>query len=346
MTPGETWHLVTRLLRAEPGRSAGLVLGLAATGVIPALTLGAAAVGSARASARLAGAPIVVLAPGDPVVGTWSALTGQGAPTALLPAVVSTWPGSLPLRTGRTVQGAPLVGVDAAWLPAWGLSLDEGRAPVRPGEVVVGARAARRLAVQVGDAVQADPEVVVQLDPPPGPPLTVVGRLARAGTPEDHWVLTSLATTWMLDGAVHGEPDALHLHGDAALQPLSAVVVRPESDEERDLLLVSLDARPDLVGVQPAALLRDRVGALCGLAGAVGVVGAVVLGALAVLMRSQLAQHRAARADLARILEALGASPRQLRRLWLMEATLLGTLAAGVAVAVVSLSLAIAGVAL
>lgn len=329
MTPTETLRFVVRLLRAQPARTAGLVVGLAATVFLPALLGSVGAVGIARVQDRLAGAPVIVLAPGDPLLGTWSTLTGAGAPDGTLPLAEAVWPGSLPLRTGRTVETLPLVGVDGAWTAAWGLSVARGRPAVRPGEVVVGAGAARRLGVKPGDALQADPLGSVLLDPPPGPMLTVVGVLASTPSPEQHWVLTPLATTWMLDGALHGEEGALHLHGDASEQPVSAVVVRPPSAEARDLLLVELDGRSDRQGVLPAALARERLRPLQPLQASAVALGGLLFGALALLLFNQVQQHAAARHKVHALLAALGASPGDLARLRLTEGGVLGGAALG-----------------
>ena len=159
-------RLVGRFLRADPVRSAAFVLGLTVAVGLPVAVLAGAAASRAMVDARLDGAPVVLVGPEDPRSGVLSALLflpGEATPT--LPggaaALVDGSGGgtALPVRLGASVQGLPLVGVGAGWLRAWGLELDAGRPAALPGEVVVGRRAARTLAVAVGEETGTIEEV-------------------------------------------------------------------------------------------------------------------------------------------------------------------------------------------
>ena len=323
-------RLVGRFLRADPVRSAAFVLGLTVAVGLPVAVLAGAAVSRAMVDARLDGAPVVLVGPEDPRSAVLSALLFlPGEATASLPggaaALVDGSGGgtALPVRTGASVQGLPLVGVGAGWLRAWGLELDAGRPAALPGEVVVGRRAARTLAVAVGDRLQADATGIISLDHAPPPHLEVVGVLAPTSLPEGGAVLTPIETTWMLDGSLHGGTEGAHLHAARSDQPISALVVRPADAAARDRLLAEVDAQEWVVAVQPrrvvaalGAALQGPRRVLVGTASLVVLAMVALLGALGQLvLRARAPQHK--------LLRELGGPPTLLRSLLLLELSLL-----------------------
>ncbi len=247
------------------------------------------------------------------------------------------------------MQGLPLVGVGADWLSAWDLPIREGRAAALPGEVVVGATAARRLGLAPGDRVQADPDDLYNLGGPVPLPLTVVGVLQGSPLPEDGALLTPVQTLWALDGALHGHAEAatgadpwsaLHLHGDVDEQPISAFVLRPASPRARDLLLAEVDALPDRMAVQPGSLWATLVeAATLPRRLALAWLGAASVALLA-LTGVVLDLSQRSRAPTLALLRALGGGPGLIRGLFALELALLALLGAGMA------GLGLAGVAL
>jgi len=351
MRAADQARLAARFLWAAPGRSAALALGLAVAGVLPLGTAGVAQVLRVRAQARIDGAPVVWLAPGDPRGPLVSALAfvGPAPPPLAFDSLARAAPDfegdAWAVRTGRRVQGAPLVGVDAGWLAAWGLSVAEGRAAALPGEVVVGQGAAARLGLAVGDTVQADPEGAVSLETVPPMPLTIVGQLQATPLPEDGALLTSLETTWMLDGALHGDAQALHLHGSVGGQPVSAIVARPAHPRDRDLLLVAADGADPAQAARPAVQARALFDALAPAIHTARLWGAVGATAVLALMGALLTLGQRARARDLLLIAELGGGPRLLRALLAWELGLLLAAATLLSAAVLAASGALLGLA-
>ena len=171
------------------------------------------------------------------------------------------------------VASAAVVGTTLAYLDFRGLRVAEGSTPLFLGDAVVGARAATRLRVGVGDAVLSDP--VSAYDPARSFQLRmpVVGVLAEAGTPDDDAIFVDLKTAWVIDGIGHGHDDlrrtedpalvdlgrsgpenvvatarlveyqeitpenrrTFHFHGDPAGFPVTSIILLPRDDRMRTI---------------------------------------------------------------------------------------------------------------
>ncbi len=125
------------------------------------------------------------------------------------------------------------------------------------GECVIGAQAARRLGVRVGDKIPVSSSTAFLLDNPPLR-LRVAGILAGKESPDDEAIFVSLETAWIIEGlghghaqaAQHGSPEAksytditqenvgsFHFHGSRDKFPITAILVVPESQKAETILL-------------------------------------------------------------------------------------------------------------
>ncbi|MBE7462657.1 MAG: hypothetical protein HS116_04085 [Planctomycetes bacterium] len=179
---------------------------------------------------------------------------------------------AIPLYARFTAQGAPLVGTSLDYFYFRGLETAAGHLPLRLGDCVVGAAAARRLGVQPGGALLTDPENVLDLAGAYPLKLRVTGVLAPSGSPDDDAVFADLRTVWIAQGLGHGHTDVVknaepgtilkredgnvvanaaltayteiteaniasfHFHGDEDTFPLGAVLVVPPDAKAAALL--------------------------------------------------------------------------------------------------------------
>lgn len=229
--------------------------------------------------ARADATPLVVGAPGSRLDLALHALYFQSRLAQPLPyqaavqAQTDQLGQAIPLYVRYTARGTPIVGTTMEYLDFRDLELDRGSGLARLGDCVLGATAARRMALEPGDHLLSDP--VAALDIAGAYPLNmrVVGILRERGTPDDDAVFVDLKTAWVIEGLGHGHQDvaqetdegkilsregshtvasaavlpyteitddniaSFHFHGDQAEFPISAVVVVPHDDKSATLLL-------------------------------------------------------------------------------------------------------------
>lgn len=125
------------------------------------------------------------------------------------------------------------------------------------GECIIGARAADRLDVQVGDRIPMSKSSTFLLGDSPLR-LRVVGVLSATETPDDEVILTGLETSWIVEGlghghsrtAEHGSPEAnvytditvenvgsFHFHGSRRTFPITGMIVIPKNAKAKTILL-------------------------------------------------------------------------------------------------------------
>lgn len=360
-------RLAVARLRARPGAQLARVLAWGLGVGLPALVVGAVAVGGAHLRARAAAVPLVIGAPGDHTDLALAALRFDGRIHGALPvsrASLGPRARTLPLRLGHRVGETPVVGTDAAVFALRGLRLAVGRPFVALGEAVAGARAAERAGLRPGDQVQPEPPLHHDLAGAMPLVLSVVGVAAPTGGPEDDVLLVDLVTTWALDGHLHGHtaagsagptpaelapgtflleearPEdlaAFHAHADPASLPVSLVLVHPRDARSHDQLWAELSLDPALTVVRPARAvdeLLDLAADLRDLALLLLLPG--VVGAFALLL---LVERIVAEADRAEdeILSAAGVPAATARAIRQTERLLVGVLALGVAATVAAL---------
>jgi putative ABC transport system permease protein len=231
-------------------------------------------------SQRAEQTPVLVIAPGTTHEVVTSVLSLYGAPPARVPsgeaaALNARGEGSaIPIHLGYSAMGIPILGTSIDYLTARNLVIADGTLPARPGEVVIGARAARKLGAGLGHRIRTDVPASSLQGVPVG--LEVVGILAASAGPEDRVIVADLATLRWMEGALHRhggveataaielfdslkdeDVDALHAHGDVGSFPVTAIAVWPRDVRARDLILGDYAASDQLVAVEPRRWLDE-----------------------------------------------------------------------------------------
>ena len=161
-----------------------------------------------------------------------------------------------PLFIHYKAQGLPVCCTSTEYFALRSLDVESGSLFVRLGDCVLGAEAAEKLKLKVGDFLISDPENV--FNPAGSVPLklNVKGILKKTSTPDDIAVFTSLKTGWTMHGLGHEHPEELeepalnlsfleiteesmktfHFHGKMADYPLTSVLLKPKSEKARAYL--------------------------------------------------------------------------------------------------------------
>ncbi len=181
---------------------------------------------------------------------------------------------SVPLFAKYQARGFPLVGTTLDYFSQRGLSITKGALFVTLGDCVIGAEVADELQLNVGDSLLATTENVFDIAGAYPLKMKIRGILSTSGGPDDRAVFADLKTTWILDGIGHGHQDlesspvpenltfsqsqtqivanaalnqyteitesnldSFHFHGDMGDYPLTAVLIFPDNQKSRALLL-------------------------------------------------------------------------------------------------------------
>jgi len=298
--------LALRYLAAHPVRVVILVLGLALALGMPAFTLLAADRLEETLLARAESSPVLIGHVGNEFDLTMSALYFRGQVRDAIPAGVADtvrergYGVAVPLHTGHTAGGVPLVGTTLDYFDGRGLVVARGRRPALLAEVVAGSRVAREAGLQPGDRIRSDLTNLYNLAGSYPMLLTVVGVLEPTGTPDDGALFADVKTTWAIDGHLHGhtkvtqdnalprqelpsnpdEPENLeataaifletevtdqtrasfHLHGDPAELGVTAILVWPTDVRARDQLLGDQALEEVTRAVRPVEVVRTVLG--------------------------------------------------------------------------------------
>ena len=195
-------------------------------------------------------------------------------------------------------ESMPVVGTTLAYFDFRGLALADGTMPLFLGDAVVGARAAERLRVGVGDAVLSDP--LNAYDPAQSFQLKmpVVGVLAETGTADDGAIFVDIKTAWVLEGIGHGHEDlrtvensgivdeersdqsnivatarlaryqeitpenrgSFHFHGDRGGFPITSFILVPASDKMRTIALGWYNLSETRELLEPEGVVSELMG--------------------------------------------------------------------------------------
>lgn len=298
-----------------------------------------------RLARDLADVDLVVGAQGSPLQLILSTLLASDAPTGNI--AEETWTAldrdplvadAVPMSLGDSVGDVRIVGTTHDYAALHGAELARGGWWDGSMEAVLGAEAARRLGLKVGEAFVGAHGVGAAVEAHDEHPYRVVGVLAPTGTVIDRLALTSLESVWDLhaphegvgpDDAGHAhEEDQRHIHEDAYVpetpRQVTAVLVRFRSPLAAVVLPPRLARLP---GVQTASPAREaqRLNALVGdAAGLLERLGLALLalaaGGFVLALTAAVLQRRPEIA----LLKSLGARPALLARWLLLEGLLLG----------------------
>ena len=178
----------------------------------------------------------------------------------------------IPVYVRFRARGHPIVGTTVDYFGFRGLEVAEGRQIFVLGDCVVGATAAERLGIGVGDGIVSSPETVFDLAGIYPLKMKVVGVLRKSHTSDDLAIFVDLKTAWIMQGLVHGHQDltkaddrqlilkeeegnvvgspkvyefteineenldAFHFHGDPSTAPITAVIAVPNDEKAGTIL--------------------------------------------------------------------------------------------------------------
>ncbi len=222
---GTIWQLVLGYLRYRP-LAAALSIGLLALGVgLLSLLVLLDQQMTRQFERNLAGIDLVIGAKGSPLQLVTSSIYHADAPTGNVPISEVKAFGNpkhpliteaIPLGLGDSYRGRRIVGTTPDFIKLYEASLAQGKTFDKPYDVVLGANAAKKLSLQLGDEFKSvhgldDNPDLVHAD---GKSFSVSGILAPTGLVIDELIITQLQTIWDVHGSHdHDEEDA-HDHDD------------------------------------------------------------------------------------------------------------------------------------
>ncbi|MCA9061718.1 MAG: ABC transporter permease [Planctomycetaceae bacterium] len=278
--------LATRALWWYRGRTTTIVLCLMLTLWLPVTVRLVLRQFQQEIAWRSQSTPLVIGAPGSRVDLVLHALYLQTRPaTQISMSEVEYINGTgfataIPLNARYLTQGkngaagVPIVGTSIEYFEFRNLQTASGTRPLLLGDCVVGAEAARKLRLNVGDTILSASQNAFDIAGDYPLQLKVVGVLQAAHSPDDEVVFTDVTTTWVIAGIGHGHQslegadvdpglllqsdqgsvtanaavlpytqitesniDSFHFHGDPGTFPLTAVIAVPASEKSRILLM-------------------------------------------------------------------------------------------------------------
>lgn len=275
---GDSLYLAWRYLRYHKIKTAILVTSLTLIAFLP-LGLHILVNESAeQLRARAAATPLIVGSKGSPLELVLNSLYFESdRPQTTSMAETSRVERSglatvVPIYTGFTTRGFPIVGTTLDYFTFRSLKVDRGRQLVMLGECVVGNEVARKLELKIGSTLTSAPVNPFDLAGSYPLRMSVVGILAASSTADDRAVFVDIKTTWVIAGLGHGHTDvtepaaaglvldrnesnvtanaavrqyqqitaanraSFHFHGEPAQFPVTAVFVLPDSEKSSTLL--------------------------------------------------------------------------------------------------------------
>ncbi len=235
---------------------------------------------------------------------------------------------AIPLSMGDSLQGHRIVGTTPDLMALYGATLAQGTGWVRPLEAVLGASAARATRLAPGDRFVGTHGLGASGEAHGEQPYRVTGVLAPCGCVLDRLVLTATESVWV----VHEDATALDDDDRQALQAereLTMLLVRYRSPLAAVSLPRWVQAQPGLQAAVPAleaARLFRMLGVGLDLLRGLGSLLLLVAGLSVFVALTHAVRER--EPDLA-MLRMLGAPPRRVVTVLLLEAALLSLLGLG-----------------
>lgn len=249
-------------------------------------------------STRAASVPLVAGARGSRFDLAFAALYFRVLPIEAVPmalhAEIAEDPNvtAVPLHARFTARSRPLVAIGADYYALRGLRAASGTLPLMLGDAVLGAEAARKLGLGVGDSIFSDQRDLYDLSVPPPLKMRVVGVLAETRSADDHAVFTDIATAWVLEGLTHGhaseaevDPSLImgetdghvalspsmttyneiteaniagfHAHADPGSLPVTGVLIFPRDDKARTLVKARVNNAGTYQAIEPGRLVEE-----------------------------------------------------------------------------------------
>jgi putative ABC transport system permease protein len=235
--------------------------------------------------------------------------------------------GVIPISLGDSFQGFRIVGTSHDYITHYQAVLVQGQLWTQPMQVVLGATAARKLGLALGNTFIGTHGLAAGGHAHGDSTYTVVGVLAASGSVLDRLILTDTASVWKVHEdytAVDDEDRQIMMQE----RELTMALVRYKSPLAAVSLPRYVNTSTEMQAAAPA-LEISRLLSLLGLGTDVlrAFAGVLLLTAGLSVFIALWSAVRERRADLA-LLRMLGAPPRKVASLLLLEALWLGVLAA------------------
>jgi len=219
----------------------------------------------------------------------------------------------VPMYVRYHSQGHPIVGTSIEYFEHRALAVGAGRLFAKLGECVLGARVARSLGAEVGDAIISSPENLFDLAGEYPLKMVIVGILDHADSPDDDAIFADIKTTWIIEGIGHGHQDvseqdatsavlsrednrivanasivqfneitdenvgAFHFHGDISHFPLTAVIAFPPDQKASALLQGRYQSDESIQVARPSEVMGELLDTILTIESFI-VAGAVLVG--------------------------------------------------------------------
>jgi putative ABC transport system permease protein len=320
-------------LRARPLNTAlSLILLALGAGTIVLLVLVVSQI-EERMYRDARGIDLVVGAKGSPMQLILSGIYHLDAPTGNIPLAAAQAfkknrlvKKSIPLALGDGWKGFRIVGAAHEYPEHYGAKLAAGRLWQKPMEAVLGAEVAARTGVGVGTRFAGSHGVSGQGAEHGAAPYDVVGVLSRTGSVLDRLVLTSIESVWQVHEEQHEPQDEADRKALEEDREVTVLLVQYASPLAAATLPRQINSKTELQAASPAyetARLFRIVGVGVEALRAFAVILIIAAGlSVFIALYSALEERRY---DLA-VMRTLGASPRRLFGLLVIEGVVLAAL--------------------
>lgn len=210
---------------------------------------------------------------------------------------------AIPIHSRYKARKYPVVGTNLSYFEFRGLEIAEGDMLTILGDCVLGSVVADRLGLDVGEQLLTDREKLLDFAGDTPLKMNIRGILAPSNTPDDGAIFVDLKTAWVIQGLGHGHQslenetdtnfavrrednviearptvrpyleinetniDSFHFHGDEKDFPISAVIIVPDDEKSKTMLMAeylgSGNRQVDETGVQlvqPLVVIQDLMG--------------------------------------------------------------------------------------
>lgn len=282
--------LAWRYLRARPGQTGVMILGLAMALYLPLVTHRLVDEFDRAIGARAQATPLVIGAKGSrfdlALHGLYFRARHNGTvPYSEYQRLHKQASGSvIPLHSKFTAQNYPVVGTTVDYFHFRKLRLRQGDQMRQYGDCELGATVAAELGLGPGDKILTDRDNLFDLAGEYPLQLNVTAVLTPSGTPDDSAIFVDLETAWIIEGIGHGHNpdldhngtspklikthleitpenvDSFHFHGDPDTFPLTALIARPQDDKAQALLLAGYQDHASLQALKAPNVMAELMG--------------------------------------------------------------------------------------
>lgn len=314
--------LAWRYLRARPGQSAVMILGLALALYLPLVTHRLVDEFDRAIGARAASTPLVIGPKGSRFDLALHGLYFRARNNGTVPYSEYTQLGDrhratvIPLHCKFTAKGYPVVGTNVDYFHFRKLRLRQGDQMRQYGDCELGATVAAELGLGPGDTILTDRDNLFDLAGEYPLQLNVTAILAPSGTPDDSAVFVDLETAWIIEGIGHGhDPDldhngtspklikthleitpknvgSFHFHGEPDTFPLTALIARPQDDKAQALLLAGYQDHASLQALKAPNVMAELMGMILRVRDFLDAHHTLVAGAMTALLAMIIALSR------------------------------------------------------